>query len=425
MALHQQGMNTPVKILVVGPGGREHAILKALSRDPEVTTLHAAPGNPGIAAIARCHRVDACDGDAVAALAVDLGVDLVVVGPEAPLIAGVADAVRAAGIPCFGPTQAAARIEGSKTFAKDVMQAAGIPTAKSRTCTTATQVQAALTEFGAPHVVKDDGLAAGKGVLVTDDIDAACAHAADCDRVVIEEYLAGPEFSAFALCDGSTRSVLLALARDYKRVGDGDLGPNTGGMGAYSPVSWLPAGVENELSATVVEPLLAELDRRGTPFSGVLFPGLILTHDGVKVIEYNARFGDPETQVVLERLETPLAGLLMACATGTLKPDTTLEWSPDTAINIVIASNGYPANPVAGDPITGLDLADTVEGVHVLHAGTAHNDAGELIAAGGRLINVVARAAEPGHARARAYQAADRIGLRGRVMRTDIAADLI
>ncbi|MFE9324094.1 phosphoribosylamine--glycine ligase [Nocardia sp. NPDC052278] len=412
-----------MKILVVGPGGREHAIAKALSRDPEVTELLAAPGNPGIAAIAQCHPVDACDGAAVATLAVDLDVDLVVVGPEAPLIAGVADAVRAAGIACFGPTQEAARIEGSKAFAKDVMAAAGIPTAKSRTCTSAAEVDAALTEFGAPYVVKDDGLAAGKGVIVTDDIDAARAHAAECERVVIEEYLAGPEFSAFALCDGS-RSVLLALARDYKRVADGDCGPNTGGMGAYSPVSWLPAGVEDALSATVVDPLLAELDKRGTPFSGVLFPGLILTDDGVKVIEYNARFGDPETQVVLERLDTPLAGLLMACATATLKPDTQLDWSPDTAVNIVIASDGYPSHPVAGDTITGLETAAAVDGAHILHAGTALNDDGELIAAGGRLINVVARAADPNQARSTAYEALNHIQLRGRVVRTDIALDI-
>lgn len=413
-----------MKILVVGPGGREHAIAKALARDPEVTELHAAPGNPGIAAIAQCHPVEACDGAAVAALAVALDVDLVVIGPEAPLIAGVADAVRAAGIACFGPTEQAARIEGSKAFAKDVMAAAGIPTAKSRTCTTAAEVDAALTEFGAPYVVKDDGLAAGKGVIVTDDIDAARAHAAECERVVIEEYLAGPEFSAFALCDGSTRSVLLALARDYKRVADGDLGPNTGGMGAYSPVSWLPAGVEDEVAATVVEPLLAELDKRGTPFSGVLFPGLILTDDGVKVIEYNARFGDPETQVVLERLDTPLAGLLMACATGTLKPDMSLDWSPDTAVNIVIASDGYPSHPVAGDTITGLDAAAAVDGAHILHAGTVLNDDGDLVAAGGRLINVVARAADPSQARSTAYEALNHIKLRGLVVRTDIALDL-
>ncbi|MEV6096206.1 phosphoribosylamine--glycine ligase [Nocardia sp. NPDC051981] len=390
-----------------------------------VRLWHAAPGNPGIATLAACHPVDPCDGPAVAALATALKVDLVVVGPEAPLIAGVADAVREAGIACFGPSQAAARIEGSKAFAKDVMAAAGIPTAKSRTCTSETEIRAALTEFGAPHVVKDDGLAAGKGVLVTDDYAAALAHALDCERVVIEEYLAGPEFSAFALCDGSTRSVLLALARDYKRVGDGDTGPNTGGMGAYSPVAWLPDGVEDTLSEAVIEPLLAELQRRGTPFSGVLFPGLVLTVSGVKVIEYNARFGDPETQVVLERLDTPLAGLLMACATGTLKPDTDLQWSSDVAVNVVIASDGYPDDPVTGDPITGLDTAAAVDSVDVLHAGTTLADSGELIAAGGRLINIVARADTAAHARSNAYKAADRVQLRGQVRRNDIAADLI
>ncbi|WP_331758826.1 phosphoribosylamine--glycine ligase (plasmid) [Nocardia sp. NBC_01377] len=413
-----------MKILVVGPGGREHAIIKALSRDPEATALHAAPGNPGIAVLAQCHPVDVCDGAAVAALAVELGVDLVVIGPEAPLIAGVADAVRARGVACFGPTEAAARIEGSKAFAKDVMAAAGVPTARSRTCTSTVEVEAALTEFGSPYVVKDDGLAAGKGVIVTDDIDQARAHAAGCDRVVIEEYLAGPEFSAFALCDGSTRSVLLALARDHKRAYDGDLGPNTGGMGAYSPVSWLPAGVEDTLAATVVDPVLAELEKRGTPFSGVLFPGLVLTTDGVKVIEYNARFGDPEIQVVLERLETPLAGLLMACATGTLKSDVALDWSGDTALNIVIASDGYPTDPVAGDTITGLDAAGSVEGAHILHAGTAYNDTGELVAAGGRLLNVVARASTPELARATAYEALAHVELRGKVVRSDIGQDL-
>ncbi|MEU8901273.1 phosphoribosylamine--glycine ligase [Nocardia sp. NPDC048505] len=412
-----------MRILVIGPGGREHAIVKALARDPEVTEIHAAPGNPGIATLAKCHPVDACDGPAVAALATELGVDLVVVGPEAPLIAGVADAVRTAGIACFGPTQAAAQIEGSKTFAKNVMASAGIPTAQSRTCTTAAEVRAALTEFGAPYVVKDDGLAAGKGVLVTGDLDAALAHAAGCQRVVIEEFLSGPEFSAFALCDG-TRSVLLALARDYKRVGDGDTGPNTGGMGAYSPVPWLPAGIEEQLSGAVVEPLLAELARRGTPFAGVLFPGLILTEDGVKIIEYNARFGDPETQVVLERLETPLGGLLMACATGTLKPDTELAWSPDTVVNVVVASDGYPDNPVTGDEITGLADAAAVEGVDVLHAGTAHGPDGNLVAAGGRILSVLARGADPAQARARAYEGLGHVVLRGQVARTDIAADL-
>ncbi|WP_328435787.1 phosphoribosylamine--glycine ligase [Nocardia puris] len=412
-----------MRILVIGPGGREHAIVKALARDPEVTQLHAAPGNPGIAAQATCHPVDACDGPSVAALAAELGVDLVVVGPEAPLIAGVADAVRATGIACFGPTQAAAQIEGSKAFAKDVMAAAGIPTAKSRTCTNSDEVRAALTDFGAPYVVKDDGLAAGKGVLVTDDLDAALAHAAGCEKVLVEEFLSGPEFSAFSLCDG-TRSVLLALARDYKRLGDSDAGPNTGGMGAYSPVSWLPAEVEDHLAEAVVEPLLAELARRGTPFAGVLFPGLILTNSGVKVIEYNARFGDPETQVVLERLETPLAGLLMACATGTLKTDTNLIWSPDTVVNVVVASDGYPGNPVTGDTITGLDAAAAIDGVDVLHAGTAHRQDGALIAAGGRLLSVLARAADPSQARQKAYQALDHIELRGRITRSDIAADL-
>ncbi|WP_033247090.1 phosphoribosylamine--glycine ligase [Nocardia carnea] len=413
-----------MKILVIGSGGREHAIVAALSRDPDVTALHAGPGNPGIAAIAACHPVDPCDGAAVAALATALGVDLVIIGPEAPLIAGVADAVRAADIACFGPTQDAARIEGSKGFAKDVMNAAGIPTARARTCTTSSEVDDALTEFGAPYVVKDDGLAAGKGVMVTDNIHGARAHAAGCDRVVIEEYLDGREFSMFALCDG-TRSVAMALARDYKRVGDGDLGPNTGGMGAYSPVPWIFADLEAELTATVVTPVLEELQRRGAPFAGVLFPGLILTDDGVKVIEYNARFGDPEIQVVLERLNTPLSGLLYACATGTLKPDLELDWSPDTAVNVVIASDGYPAQPVTGDPIGGLDHAAAIDGVHVLHAGTALDDSGAVITAGGRVINVVARAADPSAARAAAYEVVDRIELRGKVVRTDIATDLM
>jgi len=413
-----------VEILLVGGGAREHALARALSLDPTVTGLHAVPGNPGIGALATLHAVDPLDGAAVAALAVSLGVDLVVVGPEAPLVAGVADAVRAAGIPVVGPSAEAARLEGSKAFAKDVMAAAGVPTAAARVATTLEQVAAALDEFGAPHVVKEDGLAAGKGVVVTFDREAALAHAAAClakpgGTVVVEEFLDGPEVSLFVLSDGA-HVVPLQPAQDFKRVGDGDAGPNTGGMGAYSPLPWAPAGLVDEVVVTVAEPTIAEMARRGTPFAGVLYCGLALTSRGVRVIEFNARFGDPETQVVLARLATPLAGVLSASATGTLAELPALQWHDEAAVTVVVAAHGYPGTVRSGDPITGIDDAERVPGVHVLHAGTALCD-GTLVSSGGRVLSVVATGPDLAAARGAAYEGVERISLDGSHHRSDIA----
>jgi len=413
-----------VKLLVIGSGAREHALIRSLAADPAVTELHAAPGNPGIAARADCHPVAAADPAEVSALAVRLGVDLVVIGPEVPLVAGVADAVRAAGVACFGPSAEAAQLEGSKAFAKDVMAAAKVPTGDSRLCTTADEVAAALAEFGAPHVVKDDGLAAGKGVIVTSDTTAALAHAAECltrpgGRVVIEEYLDGPEVSLFCLTDGEA-VVALAPAQDFKRARDGDEGPNTGGMGAYSPLPWAPADLVDEILEQVARPTIAELARRGTPFSGVLYCGLALTSRGVKVIEFNARFGDPETQVVLARLITPLAGLLWACATGELAAQPPLSWRDEAAVTVVLAAEGYPGTPRSGDVITGLDGVE--DGAWVLHAGTRLDDAGDVVSAGGRVLSVVGTGADLARARSTAYGALGRIGLSGSHFRTDIAA---
>lgn len=414
-----------VEILVVGTGAREHAIVRALSLDPAVTGLHAAPGNPGIGRLARLHPLDALDGAAVAALATELGVGLVVVGPEAPLVAGVADAVRAAGIPVFGPSGAAAMLEGSKAFAKDVMAAAGVPTAAALVATTVDQVAAALDEFGAPHVVKDDGLAAGKGVVVTSDRDAALAHAADClakpgGRVVVEEYLDGPEVSLFVLSDG-VDVVPLVPAQDFKRVGDGDAGPNTGGMGAYSPLPWAPAGLVDEVVETVAKPTIAEMARRGTPFAGVLYCGLALTSRGVRVVEFNARFGDPETQVVLARLRTPLAGVLLASATGRLGSIPRLTWDDGAAVTVVVASHGYPVRARSGDPITGIADAEQLPQVHVLHAGTALDADGHLVSAGGRVLSVVGTGETLTAAREAAYAGVGAIDLPGSHHRSDIA----
>jgi phosphoribosylamine---glycine ligase len=413
-----------VKILVVGTGAREHAITRALSLDPAVTELHAAPGNPGIGALATLHVVNPLDGPAVAELATSLRADLVVVGPEAPLVAGVADRVRDAGIPVFGPSAEGARLEGSKAFAKEVMAAAGVPTAAPRVATDLGQVAAALDEFGAPYVVKDDGLAAGKGVVVTDDRDEALAHAHAClekqnGRVVIEEYLDGPEVSLFVLSDG-TDVVPLVPAQDFKRAYDDDEGPNTGGMGAYSPLPWAPEGLVDEVVETVAKPTIAEMARRGTPFAGVLYVGLALTSNGLRVVEFNARFGDPETQVVLARLATPLAGVLLASATGGLGALPPLQWRDDAAVTVVVAADGYPAAPRSGDPITGVVQANALDDVHVLHAGTSSAD-GVLHSAGGRVLSVVGVGADLTAARAAAYAGVDLIGLRGSHHRSDIA----
>ncbi len=399
---------------MIGSGGREHAICRAL-RPAEV---HCAPGNAGIGEVASLHDVSPLDGDAVAALARDLAADLVVIGPEAPLVAGVADAVRAAGIPCFGPSREPAAIEGSKSFAKSVMEAAGVPTARAFSCTTPEEAAGALDAFGPPYVVKDDGLAAGKGVVVTTDRAAALAHAAACERVVIEEYLDGPEVSLFALCDGKT-AVALQPAQDFKRAYDGDEGPNTGGMGAYTPLTWAPEGLVDEVMATVVAPTVNELARRGMPYTGVLYAGLALTSKGPKVIEFNARFGDPETQVVLDRLETPLADLLLAAATGELASQPPILSRPGAAVTVVVAAENYPDTPVKGDVVHGLDAE--VEGAYVIHAGTAFRD-GEVVSNGGRVLNVVGTGETVAEARARAYELVNRIEMRGSFHRTDIAA---
>jgi phosphoribosylamine---glycine ligase len=415
-----------VKILVVGTGAREHAIVRALSLDPSVTALHAAPGNPGIGALATLHAVDQLDGAAVAELARTLEADLVVVGPEAPLVAGVADAVRDAGIPVFGPSGEAARLEGSKAFAKEVMAAAGVPTAAPRVVTTVDQVDEALDAFGAPYVVKEDGLAAGKGVVVTEDRDQAATHARAClakegGAVVVEEYLDGPEVSLFVLCDG-TDVVPLVPAQDFKRALDGDAGPNTGGMGAYTPLPWAPADLVEEVLDTVARPTVAEMARRGTPFVGVLYCGLALTSKGVRVVEFNARFGDPETQVVLARLRTPIAGVLLAAATGGLAGLAPLEWSDEAAVTVVVASHGYPESPRTGDPIDGLAAADALPDVHVLHAGTALNAQGRVVSAGGRVLSVTATGTDLAAARDAAYAGVAELTLAGSHHRTDIAA---
>ena len=415
-----------MRILVIGNGAREHALARALSTDVQTTALFVAPGNPGTARIAENRPVVADDPAAVAALAVDVGADLVVVGPEAPLVAGVADAVRDAGIACFGPSGDAARLEGSKAFAKEVMAAADVPTAMAHVCTTLDEVAAALDAFGAPHVVKDDGLAAGKGVVVTDDRDAALVHAQRClsrdgGAVVVEEFLDGPEISLFCLSDGET-VVPLEPAQDFKRLGDGDSGPNTGGMGAYSPLPWAPANLVDDVLERVAQPTVDELARRGTPFAGLLYCGLALTSRGLRVVEFNARFGDPETQVVLARLRSSLAELLMASATGRLATAPAPRWRDDAAVTVVVAAAGYPGAVRSGDVITGVDAAEALPGVHVLHAGTATGADGSLVTAGGRVLSVVGVGASLKKARAAAYRGVDAITLDGGQHRRDIAA---
>ncbi|WP_309054472.1 phosphoribosylamine--glycine ligase [Streptomyces sp.] len=410
-----------MKVLVIGGGAREHALCRSLSLDPDVTALHCAPGNAGIAEVAALHPVDQLDGGAVAALATELGADLVVVGPEAPLVAGVADAVRAVGIPVFGPSAEAALLEGSKAFAKDVMAGAEVPTARSYVCTTPAEIDEALAAFGAPYVVKDDGLAAGKGVVVTEDVEQARAHALACDRVVIEEYLDGPEVSLFAITDGTT-VLPLQPAQDFKRALDGDEGPNTGGMGAYSPLPWADPKLVDEVLETVLQPTVDELRRRGTPFSGLLYAGLAITSRGVRVIEFNARFGDPETQVVLARLKTPLAGVLLRAATGTLADQEPLAWRDEAAVTVVVASHNYPGAPRTGDPIEGLAEVAERDAPHayVLHAGTKR-DGDRIVSAGGRVLSVTATGTDLTQARERAYAAVGRIRLDGAQHRTDIA----
>ncbi|WOF22698.1 phosphoribosylamine--glycine ligase [Microbacterium betulae] len=418
-----------MKILVLGSGAREHAIVLALASEDAGHELLAAPGNAGIARDARIVDVDILDGSAVTSFANENGVGLVVVGPEAPLVAGVADVLRAHGVPVFGPGKAAAALEGSKAFAKRIMAEAGVPTGRSVHARTIEEVASALDAFGAPHVVKADGLAAGKGVIVTSDRQAALDHAAEylpTGSVLVEEFLSGPEVSLFFLSDGDAVRAL-SPAQDFKRAFDGDEGPNTGGMGAYSPLPWLAerfgdeAAFVRQVTEEVALPVVRRLDEEGTPFIGLLYAGLIVTDAGVRVIEFNARFGDPETQVVLPRLATPLSRLLLAAATGTLEDEGDPEFSDEAAVTVVVASEGYPEAPVTGRRISGVADAEKIEGVHVAHAATRVSD-GALVSTGGRVLDVVATGAGFPEARARAYEAVAMIGLEGSHHRTDIAA---
>ncbi|MEI7540782.1 MAG: phosphoribosylamine--glycine ligase [Actinomycetes bacterium] len=404
-----------MKILLVGSGGREHALGLGLLADPECSELHVAPGNPGIAAFATCHPLAVSDNQAIVDLALRLDVDLVVVGPEVPLVNGVADLLRAAGIPVFGPSKAAAQLEGSKNFAKEVMADAGVPTAHSFTCTTQDEIERALDSFGAPYVVKDDGLAAGKGVVVTRDRQEALDHALACKRVVIEEFLEGPEVSLFGISDGKT---VLAMqpAQDFKRAHDNDSGPNTGGMGAYSPLPWAPTEIIEDTHKKVLAPMIAEMAARGTPFVGLLYAGLALTNHGTRVIEFNARFGDPETQVLIPLLKTPLAKLLYKAATRNLE-GVQLEWKKESAVTVVLAAKGYPSAPQSGDLIGGFPV---VENTTIFHAGTARNEKG-LVSSGGRVLTVTGTGSDLTEARDRAYRLISQISLDGSFYRTDIA----
>ena len=404
-----------MKILLVGSGGREHALGVGLQADPACTELHVAPGNPGIAQFAKCHPLAVTDNQAILELALQLHIDLVVVGPEVPLVNGVADILRAAGIAVFGPSKAAAQLEGSKNFAKEVMRDAGVPTAHSFTCTTQHEIEIALDAFDAPYVVKDDGLAAGKGVVVTKDRQEALDHALACKRVVIEEYLDGPEVSLFGISDGTT-IVPMQPAQDFKRAHDGDQGANTGGMGAYSPLPWAPSDIIEDTHKQVLAPMIAEMAARGTPFVGLLYAGLALTDHGTRVIEFNARFGDPETQVLIPLLKNPLATLLYNAATGNLK-GTTLEWKDDSAVTVVLAAEGYPAAPKSGGEITGFS---TIDNVQIYHAGTSATEQG-VVASGGRVLTVTGIGEDLTEARNRAYRAISQISLAGSFYRTDIA----
>ncbi len=404
-----------MKILLVGSGGREHALALGLKADKACTELHVAPGNPGIASIATLHPLSITDNDAICELAKKLSIDLVVIGPEVPLVNGAADVLRAAGFAVFGPSKAAAQLEGSKDFAKGVMRDAGVPTARSFTCTKQDEIEKALDAFGAPYVVKDDGLAAGKGVVVTNDRQVALEHALKCTRVVIEEYLAGPEISLFGISDG--RNILpMEPAQDFKRVHNGDEGTNTGGMGAYSPLPWAPTEIVEETYEKVLAPMIAEMAARGTPFVGLLYAGLALTDHGIRVIEFNARFGDPETQVLIPRLVTPLATLLFKAATDSLD-DEVLQWRDESAVTVVLAAQGYPESPKIGGAISALP---TIDKAQIFHAGTSQS-ADALLSAGGRVLTVTGTGSDLTEARDRAYRAISQIQLEGSFYRTDIA----
>jgi phosphoribosylamine---glycine ligase len=415
-----------VKVLVIGSGGREHALAWALTQDPEVEQVVAAPGNPGIATLRPahdgqtivCRSVDIEDHDAVLALAQEIEADLVVVGPEAPLVAGLADPLRDAGFAVFGPSGEAAQIEGSKAFAKDVMATASVPTGRAYVCTTPEEAATAIDAFGPPYVVKDDGLAAGKGVVVTSDREEALAHAAQCEQVLIEEFLDGPEVSLFAITDGTT-VLPMQPAQDFKRLADNDEGPNTGGMGAYTPLPWAPDDLVAEITEKVLQPTIDELRHRGTPFSGLLYAGLALTSRGVRVIEFNCRFGDPETQALLPMLKTPLGGLLLAAATGKLADQGDLSWRDAASVAVVVAAKKYPSSPRKGDPIAGVEQAES-DDVRVFHAGTSL-DGEELVTSGGRVLAVSAVGKDLAEARQRAYAAVSQIRIKGSQHRTDIA----
>lgn len=405
-----------MKVLLIGSGAREHALAYSLRSDPEVSELHVAPGNPGIAELATLHQLDANDPQAVSDLAKQIAVDLVVIGPEGPLVTGVADAVRTLGIPCFGPSQAAAQIEGSKSFAKDVMASAGVPTAQSFTCTNREEIERALDTFGAPFVVKNDGLAAGKGVVVTQERELALQHALECGKVVIEEFLDGPEVSLFGISDG-VHVIGMQPAQDFKRAFDGDEGPNTGGMGAYSPLPWAPAELIEQTEREVLLPTITELARRKIPFVGLLYAGLALTSRGLRVIEFNARFGDPETQALLPRLKTPLGQLLLAAATGNLAQQPQLDWSNDAAVTVVLASEGYPAHPIVGRAVSGLANRPNTR---IFHGGT-QLISDQLQSSGGRVLSVTGIGADLSIARERSYQLLSEISMDGGHFRNDIA----
>lgn len=417
-----------MNVLLIGSGGREHALALAIARSPLLTRLFVAPGNPGIAEIAEVVALDLRDHAAVVTFCRMMKIDLVMIGPELPLVDGLADSLRAAGVACCGPSRAAARLEGSKAFTKALCERAKIPTAASGTFSDAASAHAYLDRVGAPIVVKADGLAAGKGVVVATSLDEARAAIDDCFAgafgaagacVVIEEMLEGEEASFFALCDG-TRAVALGSAQDHKRVGDGDTGPNTGGMGAYSPAPVVTPAIEQEVMERIIRPTLAAMREDGTPFTGVLFAGLMIGRDGPKLIEFNVRFGDPETQVLLPRLDTDLLALLRDCAQGALARDT-IPLKPLAALTVVLAARGYPAEPKAGGEIGTLDRAGAIEGVTVTQAGTKRVGT-TLVASGGRVLNVTGTGATLVQARERAYAGVDAIHFPDGFCRRDIGA---